>query len=54
MKTSNSKFEMKSLHVRSIVDFKAIASKPVPMGWISLKVSLNVFQGTMVLQRWNK
>ena len=35
------------------MDFKAIASSPVPMGWISLKVSLNVFHGTIVLKKIN-
>ena len=49
VKTSNSKFEMKSLQVRSMVDFNAMASSPVPMVCTSLSVTRNSFQGTMVL-----
>jgi hypothetical protein len=33
-----------------MVDLSAIASKPVPMEWISLNVSRNTFQGTIVLK----
>lgn len=50
VKMSNSKTEMWSLHVRSMVDLRAMASKPRLMGWNSWRAWRNVRHDTMVLQ----
>ncbi len=49
VKTSNSKQEMKSLHVRSIVDLSAIASSGELIGCVSISVALKYPHGTIVL-----
>lgn len=54
MKTSNSKLDMKSLQVRSIVVFSAIVSSPEDIGWTLFSSSRNSFHGTSVLWTKNK
>lgn len=54
VKTSNSKFDIKSLHVRSMVVFNAIVSRPDDMGCTLFNSSLNIFHGTRVLERKEK
>ena len=49
VKMSNSKTEMWSLTVRSMVDFRAMASREEWMGCTSLRVCRNSLQGTMAL-----
>ena len=49
---SNSKTEMWSLTVRSMVDLRAMASREEWIGWISCNVERNTLQGTMAL--WSR
>ena len=49
VKMSNSKTEMWSLTVRSMVDFRAMASKEECMGWASFRVILKSRHGTIAL-----
>ena len=51
LKMSNSKTDIWSLTVRSMVDFRAMASKEECMGWVSFRVVLKSRQGTIALQR---
>lgn len=51
VKTSNSKLDMKSLHVRSMVVLSAIVSSPEDIGCTLFSSSRKIFQGTRVLKR---
>lgn len=54
VKTSNSKLDMKSLHVRSMVVLSAIVSSPEDIGCTLFSSSRKIFQGTRVLEMKKK